>query len=160
MGWRAGEMAAKRANMQKEFPEEDGERLDALKALCDEMLHEGGGHHWREVELAVQNVMDYYCGDVRTGTLLNRGIERLGHIKTDVSFNATNAHELMRCMEVRSLTENADLIMRTSLERKETRKLPPFVRTDFPEQDDLNWLAFLSVRLQDGKLQFERLPIT
>ncbi len=160
MGWRAGEMAANRASTQKEFLGVDGERLEALKALCTEMLQGGRGHHWREVELAVQNVMDYYCGDVRTGSLLSRGIERLGHIKAEVSYNATNAHELMRCMEVRSLAENADLIMRSSLERKETRKLPSFVRTDFPEQDDLNWLAFLSVRLQDGRLRFERLPIT
>jgi len=61
---------------------------------------------------------------------------------------------------VRSVIDNAVMVMRASLERKESREAPfKFYRADFPEQDDENWLSFLALKLQEGAFKFSKIPI-
>jgi succinate dehydrogenase/fumarate reductase flavoprotein subunit len=104
--------------------------------------------------------MDYYAGDVRAAPMLDRGAERLKDIKQNISFRAKNAHEIMRCLEVRSILDNAEMILMASQERKESRKAPfGFFRADFPEQDDKNWLAFLALKLDGEEFKFSKIPI-
>jgi len=160
MGWRAGEAAAKEAKKQKSFLTVSGEKLEFIKELCSNMTKSKNGLHWREVELAIQNIMDYYAGDVRAAPMLDRGAERLKDIKQNISFRAENAHELMRCLEVRSILDNAEMILMASQERTESRKAPfGFFRADFPDQDDKNWLAFLALKLEGGEFKFSKIPV-
>ena len=160
MGWRAGETAAKEAKKQKSFLAVNEEKLESLKELYSNIAKKKGGLHWREVELAIQNIMDYYAGDVRAAPMLDRGAERLKDIKQNISFRAENAHELMRCLEVRSILDNAEMILMASQERRESRKAPfGFFRADFPEQDDKNWLAFLALKLEGGEFKFSKIPV-
>lgn len=160
MGWRAGEMAAKTAQKRKSFLPVSNEKLASLQQFCSQALMNGRGVHWQEAELALQNIMDYYAGDVRSELMLRRGVERLRELKTRISFRAASPHELGRCLEVRSIIENAEMIVRASLERKESRKAPyGFYRADYPEQDDKNWLAFLAQRLDGQKFTFFKVPV-
>jgi succinate dehydrogenase/fumarate reductase flavoprotein subunit len=162
MGWRAGERAGVAAMKQKALPETSPEKLELLKSFCSKATHGKEGLHWREVELAIQNIMDYYACDVRSEPMLSRGLERLNAIKGSVSFRAENAHELMRCLEVRSVLENSEMILAASRERKESRSGSRglgFIRAEYPEQDDKNWLAFLALRLKGHGFQFSKIPI-
>ncbi len=160
MGWRAGDLAAQRAKQQKAFLPVNGESVESLKQLCSEMLDRKIGIHWTELELAVQDIMDYYCGDERSESYLKRGLERLEQLKVETPLKAQNAHELGRCLEVRSIIENAKMVMRASLERKESRRFPSrFIRADYPEQDDANFYCFLSQKLIDGKIGFTKIPV-
>ena len=110
--------------------------------------------------LAVQNVVDYYCGDERTEADLKRGLKRLSELESSTPLKAENPHELGRCLEVRSIIDNAEMVMRASLERKETRKAPfGFIRTEYPERDDENFLCFLNQQLVDGKIRFSKIPV-
>ncbi len=159
-GWHAGDMAAGRAVGQKAFLTVDEQTVRDRKQMCEETLDRREGFHWREVEIGVQNLMDFYCGDIRSEGLLLRGIERLEDAKS-VPLRAENPHELGRCLDVKSIIDNAELVLRSSLERKESRPGPlGFVRADYPDQDDENWLAFLSVRKrEDGSFEFSKLPV-
>lgn len=159
-GWHAGDIAAGRAAGQKEFLAIDEETVRDRKRVCEEILSRKEGFHWREVETGVQNLMDFYCGDIRSEGLLRRGIERLEDAKS-APFKAENPHELGRCLDVKSIIDNAELVLRSSLERKESRPGPlGFVRADYPEQDDENWLAFLAIRkMGDGSFEFSKLPV-
>jgi succinate dehydrogenase/fumarate reductase flavoprotein subunit len=160
MGWRSGENSAKFAAAQKAFPPTPHAPEESLREDCSAMLQNTAGMNWREVELAVQNVVDYYAGQVRSAATLQRGIERLRDIRKNASFRADNPHELMRCLEVRSLMDNADMVMAASLERQESRRAPfGFVRADFPDQNDKDWLAFLALRRAEGGFEFSRIPI-
>jgi succinate dehydrogenase/fumarate reductase flavoprotein subunit len=104
--------------------------------------------------------MDHYAGDVRAAPMLNRGAERLKDIKQNASFRAESAHELMRSLEVRSVLDNARMILAASSERMESRKAPfGFFRADFPKQDDKNWLAFLALRQEGEEFKFSKIPI-
>jgi succinate dehydrogenase/fumarate reductase flavoprotein subunit len=106
--------------------------------------------------------MDYYACDVRSEPMLSRGLERLNGIRRTVSFRAENPHELMRCLEVRSVLDNSEMILAASRERKESRtgtRGLGFIRAEYPERDDKNWLAFLALRLKGKGFEFSKIPI-
>jgi succinate dehydrogenase/fumarate reductase flavoprotein subunit len=159
-GWHAGAMAAGRAKGQKSVPAASVEVVKRREELCSEMLNQREGFHWKEVETGVQNLMDFYCGDVRSENLLRRGLERLEDAKS-AHLRAENPHELGRCLDVKSIIDNAELVLRSSLERRESRPGPlGFVRADYPQQDDANWLVFLAIRKdENGAFSFAKLPV-
>ncbi len=160
MGWRAGEMAAIAARKQKASVPISNEKVASLRQFCSRALQNNHGVQWQEAELALQNIMDYYAGNVRSHLMLRRGAERLQELKQKVSFKAENPHELGRCLEVRSIIENGEMILMASLERKESRRVPyGFYRADYPEQDDKNWLAFLALKLDGRTFTFSRIPV-
>ncbi|MBW2341397.1 MAG: FAD-dependent oxidoreductase [Deltaproteobacteria bacterium] len=158
-GWYAGEMAAKRAKAQKAFLPISEDTVKARKEMCTEILNRKQGFCWKEVETGVQNLMDFYCGDVRSEAMLKRGLERLEDARV-APLKAGNPHELGRCLDVKSIIDNAELVLRSSMERKESRPIPfGFRRADYPEQDDENWKIFLAIRKdENGEFKFSRLP--
>jgi succinate dehydrogenase/fumarate reductase flavoprotein subunit len=159
-GWHAGAQAAKRAALMTAVPAGDEEPVRERREMCREMRSRRVGFHWREVETGVQNLMDFYCGDVRSEGLLRRGLERLEDAKA-APLKAENPHELARCLDLKSIIDNAELVLRSSLERTESRPTPfGFRRADYPDQNDAEWLAFLAVRKgSDGEFRFARLPV-
>ena len=160
MGWHAGEMAAKKASNQKSFFDTNEDKLDNLAAQCDSMYNSKDGLHWREVEIAVQNIVDHYAGKVRAEKMLLRALDRMGDIRDNVTFSAENPHELGRCLEVISVIENAEMVMRASLERRESRKMPfGFYRADYPESNDKEYFLFLAQRLKGEDIEFDKIEI-
>ena len=160
MGWHAGDLAGQRAKKQHSLLAAREEPKEKLMQQCAEMLNRKVGFHWTELELAVQNVMDYYCGDERSESYLKRGLERLDQLRAETPLKAENAHELGRCLEVRSIIENAEMVMRASLERKESRRQPSrFTRADYPEQDDANFFCFLCQKRTEGGVTFSKIPV-
>jgi succinate dehydrogenase/fumarate reductase flavoprotein subunit len=160
MGWYAGDMAAGRAVKQKSFVPLNDEQTRPLRELCSRMLSRKVGFHWSELEVAVQKAVDYYCPDERSAPYLERGLARLKELAEDTPLKAENPHELGRCLEVRSIMENAEMVMRASLARKESRLRPArFTRVDYPEQDDARFFCFLrQQRVGDG-ITFLPIPI-
>ena len=56
--------------------------------------------------------------------------------------------------------KNAEMVMRSSLARKETRIRPArFTRIDYPEQDDKNFFCFLSQRRDRDGIRFSPIPV-
>jgi succinate dehydrogenase/fumarate reductase flavoprotein subunit len=72
---------------------------------------------------------------------------------------AKDYHYLAVCNEIRSMALSAELFYRASLARKESRGW--FVREDYPERDDANWLKWISVKDEAGEpsLSVEAVPI-
>lgn len=79
--------------------------------------------------------------------------ERLAGLK------AQDAHDLARCNEAKSMTLCAEMFYRASLERKESRGW--FVREDYPEADNINWLKWIILEDKDGGMAVstEGIPI-
>jgi succinate dehydrogenase/fumarate reductase flavoprotein subunit len=159
MGWHCGQVAAERAKNQVGFLQIDQERVENARELCMNLLGSQNGYRWQEAGYALQNLMDDYCGEVRTGQMLLRGLDRLKDIRT-MPLKAVNPHELGRCLEVRFLVEAGEMVMRASHERQESRKYPTrFQRADYPEQDDERWFAFLAIRREKNRYTFSKMPI-
>ncbi len=157
-GWHAGAMAAKRASHQKYLLPISEDAMKKRRELCSEILSRTVGFYWKEVETYVQNLIGFYCGEIRSESLLQRGLERLEDAKR-ASFKAENPHELARVMDVKSIIDNAELILRSSSERKESRPIFDFRRAEYPEVDNKNWFCFLAIRCEDGKFKFSKMPI-
>jgi succinate dehydrogenase/fumarate reductase flavoprotein subunit len=158
MGWHAGDTAAKRARDEKDFLPASEDAVKSRELICTDILAEKRGFHWKEIELYMQNLMDFYCGEVRGEGLLKRGLERLEYARS-ARMRAENPHELARVMDVMSIIDNAELVLRASIERKESRASHDFSRSDYPEQDDKNLFAFLAIRKENGNFVIEKKPI-
>jgi succinate dehydrogenase/fumarate reductase flavoprotein subunit len=155
-GWYAGGMASKAAMAQKEFLPAGDEELKDRKEMCAEMTDRERGFFWKEIELYVQNLMDFYCGEIRSEGMLKRGLERLEDAK-NAPIKAESPHELARSLEVKSIIENAEMVLRSSLERKESRPAPlGFRRADYPGQNDRGWSCYLGIRKEDGQIKFSK----
>jgi len=160
-GWLTGDMAAQRAVKQKGFLPADSQTLETLIESCTKILDSKTGVHWREMERALQDVVDFYRGRIITDLTLQRGLDRIKDIRQGVVLKAENPHELMRCLEAKAIVDNGELVLRATLERKESRKFPfDFFRTDYPEQDDKNFYAFLAMSLDNGELKFSKIALS
>jgi succinate dehydrogenase/fumarate reductase flavoprotein subunit len=162
-GWYAAEQAAD--FIQKEVAAssigEDEQEIQEIEDLCQSYLDHKDGNRWQDVQIALNRIMSYYALNMKSEKMLIRGLENLDDLKKHAELKATNTHELMRCLEMKNLMENAELIMLANLERKESRKIKSMsihTRLDYPEQDDQNWKCALSQRLSNGKIIFGKRP--
>ncbi len=96
----------------------------------------------------LQKIMDEYAGGVSaqfktSDKLLEKGGELLAFLKEDATnLAAENLHELMRCWENVHRMYQADAHVRSILFREETRWPGYYFRSDKPDMDNKNWLAF------------------
>lgn len=151
MGWIAGESAAKKAKKEKLS---DLKRvisfIEDKRDFYSEILWRESGATWKEGLAAIQDVMNYYAGDVRSETLLKAGLFQLRRIRERafVSLVAKNPHELIHCLEVLNLMDIGEATILASLERKESRTTfrETFKRLDYPKaNDEMNKLLILKL---------------
>jgi len=153
MGYLAAESAAKRAAGTGAVA--DGKGEEELVAFCNEILNRSGGNPWEDAQATIHNHMSDYNIRFRSQTMARRGLECLDYLENTMRLAAANPHELTHCLEMRNLIECGKIILRSTIERKESRgKI--FQRKDFPEQDDANWFCFLGQKLESGQVRFRK----
>jgi adenylylsulfate reductase subunit A len=153
MGYLAAESAARRAGATGAMP--DGRGDEELVAFCNEILNRSGGDPWEDAQATIHNHMSDYNIRFRSETMARRGLECLEYLENTMRLSAANPHELTHCLEMRNLIECGKIILRSTIERRESRgKI--FQRRDYPEQDDANWFCFLGQKLENGRLVFRK----
>jgi succinate dehydrogenase / fumarate reductase flavoprotein subunit len=65
-------------------------------------------------------------------------------------------YEWFDAMDVVNMIDAAELIVRASLQRQESRG--PFMRSDYPDTDNIHWLAANVMHKRGGDVEFERIP--
>ncbi len=162
LGWQAGEMAALFARELASPRPDDGHRetIRERQALWEGMLAPSRLAGWREAQAALQNIMDYYAGRIRSETMLEAGLSRLKRLKEDArsELGARNPHELWRCLEVLNLMEAAEMIILSAKARRESRCGPEHYRADYPYPDDENWYCNTLLRRSDGQVILGKRP--
>lgn len=150
-GWIAGENAASYAEgVRPPRPGGAKKKLKEYKAFLEELRGRQNGPDWKEVNIALQQIMSDYAGSVRSETLLEAGLTHLRRLKEEAraTMIARNQHELTRSLEVMNLLDLGELVCIAAGERKETRG--QHVRTDYtytnPKLDKL-----LIVKQVDGR---------
>ena len=149
--WIAGEHAAQWAKDAELDPSEKAsEVIKEKEGFLDEMLRRETGADWKEVNIALQQIMSDYAGNVRSKTLLEAGLAHLQRLREEAraTLLARNPHELSRALEVLNLIDVGELVCIAALERKETRG--QHKRTDYTYTNPLldKWLIVKNV---DGR---------
>ena len=87
---------------------------------------------------------------VRSASLLHAGLKYLEDLKRNAEKDlcADSAHALLRTIETLDLMENGEIVMRSALERKESRGMHQ--RSDFPFTNPLLADKFLTIRREAG----------
>ena len=113
--------------------------------------------------LEIISVLQDYTAPMRY--MLRRSKERLEEAITNVvgmkdklsNMQAKDLHYLSKCHEVQSMSICAELTFRAALMRSESRGF--HFREDFPERDDKNWLKWIIIKQDGGKMKLSTLPI-
>ena len=157
LGWLAGEQAANRSRniKQRDLNLSREKVVRERHEMVDEISGRKTGATWKEAQLTLQNIMEYYCGLVRSETMLKTGLERLFRLRTWMQNEVyvTKPHERYRACEIFNLVDIAEAIMTAALERKESRSKPGLhFRADYPIADEVNWRKFLAVRKEGAMM--------
>lgn len=108
------------------------------KVVMDELLHIMG---------PVENSV--YMNDYR----LNIALRKLEALKEKVGqMRADDFHWMLTCHEAEAMVLCAEMQLRASLMRKESRGW--FLREDYPQMDNQNWLKYIVVKNVDGEMTF------
>ncbi len=146
-GWIAGDNAASYAKKTSDSDVEKARNeIEVKKNIIQKIKAQKEGPDWKETNIALQQIMHDYAGDVRSEALLTAGLSYLRRLKkkANESIIARNQWELTRCLETLNLLDIGELVMLAANERKETRGLHN--RADYP----------LTNPLLDGKGLFIR----
>lgn len=119
------------------------------------------GIGWKELQAGVCRIMQDYCGPVKSGPILERGLEWLESIRESEAARAyaRNPHELWRTLEVMVRMTVSEMIIHASLARKASSPPLDFWRVDHPEPDPPEWRTFVTTRWAGGRVQAGRLPL-
>lgn len=132
-GWIAGENATNYAKgVEPPTVEKVKAKIVENKGLIEEIRSHKVGPDWKEVNIALQQIMRDYAGNIRSEALLEAGLSYLRRLK-DKAYStmiANNQHELGRCLEVLNLFDLGELVFIAANARKETRAR--HVRSDYP----------------------------
>lgn len=139
-----GDIAGEQASIFAETAGEPEVTTEYLKELENTILAPLGreeGIDPKELELAARGLITEYVGYFKDEKMMEYALEKLLDLKNNFTdkMTASNPHELMRCCEVKSIIDYAEMHIRASLYRKETRfrHLANYVhyRADYPDTD-------------------------
>jgi succinate dehydrogenase/fumarate reductase flavoprotein subunit len=153
MGHLAAESAVEFARRVKSVP--DGRGAESVSEFCEAIIARKEGDPWEDAQATIQNIMSTYNLEIKSETMANRGLESLSYLKDVMRLVAATPHEMAHCLEMRNLIECAEMILRATIERKESR-YSQLKRADFPERDDENLFCFLGQRLEEERVVFEK----
>ncbi|MBW1999410.1 MAG: FAD-binding protein [Deltaproteobacteria bacterium] len=135
-GWIAGESAARYSQALGSPHKEEREKIEAVirekERLIADIKGREDGPSWEEVNIALQQIMYDYAGEIRSEALLDAGLTYVQRLRNKAysTMVAENAHELMHCLEVLNLIDLGEAVFVAAKERKETRGTHR--RSDYP----------------------------
>ena len=158
-GARAGFGAAEYA-LKSKMPTVDEEELTRLKKTVEAPLERKGGFSPRWVTQVLQNITKpYFMLFIKHGKRMEAALTLVEFMKDHLApkLFAKDPHELRLAHETKNMILNAEIKLRSSLFRTESRGW--FYREDYPRRDDPNWLAWIKLKEEKGKMKLWKEPI-
>jgi succinate dehydrogenase/fumarate reductase flavoprotein subunit len=158
-GARAGRGAAEYAAKTETVMVDAAELARLKKIIYAPMGRKGGfGPRWATQQL--QNLMlPYYVWEIkhekRMQSVLNLVEFQRDHIVPKLT--AKDSHELRLAHEIKNLILNTEMMLRSSIFRTESRG--SHYREDYPRRDDPNWLAWVNLKEEEGRMKLWKEPI-
>jgi len=158
-GARAGTAAALFASQEKNLILDGEELARVRKAVLAPMEREGGFSPAWVTQLLQNFLMPYFVLRVKSGERLQAALTFVEFIRDDLvpKIFARDPHELRLAHETKNMVTNAEMRLRASLFRTESRGT--HYREDYPHRDDPNWLAWVMIKKEDGHMKLYKKPI-
>jgi succinate dehydrogenase/fumarate reductase flavoprotein subunit len=155
----AGRKAADYARQAGE-PTISKEQVALEKARVYAPIKRNQGIEWKELHAGISRNMQYFCSEYKTERLLTMGLDALEDIEKNwvPKLYALDPHKLMRSLEDLSLLTFSQLIIRASLERKASSRHLNFQRIDYPQMDPPEWKKWITLKLENNKVNVGELP--
>ncbi|MDY6825918.1 MAG: FAD-binding protein [Bacillota bacterium] len=160
-GYMAGETVAKYVN-DVEMPEIDMQQILSAQDSFVEPLYRAGDTTPDKVVEELQKVI--FPADVLiliTHDKLQDALNNVENIRDNIESKmaASSIHDLIKVRETETMILSAEMTLRASMLRKESR---PFIyyREDYNERDDQNWLQWIVVKKDESGFSFstEKIP--
>ena len=156
MGRIAGKGAVQRlremgkAKMPKEGMVAEKDRLESL------FIH--GRQDPKALSRVLKEVMWQKAGIVRHRDSLEQGLRRIEAFRSwDSKFQIRSCTQLIRYLEFQNMLLISEMVCRAALLRTESRG--SHYRSDYPEEDNNNWLKNIVIRKKDGGMRMESVPV-
>jgi succinate dehydrogenase / fumarate reductase, flavoprotein subunit len=148
-GRRAGEHAAGVAKSMG-MPEPSRAQLgDEEKSIAEIFERERSGRRVSEIKAELGATMDKHVAVFRDEDGLRTALETVRRLKEEAQSPAIDDHgtvfnqDLLAAIELQFMLDNAECVVVSALERKESRGAQ--YRTDFPERNDDEWMKHITI---------------
>ncbi|MDB9822891.1 FAD-binding protein, partial [Deltaproteobacteria bacterium] len=158
-GRRAGLGAAEYAKGIKDFSV-DRDAVERIKKRIFHPLERNTGFAHQYVTRLLRDFMTpYFVTFIKDGKRLEAVLSLIEFIKEHLvpKIYANDNHELRMAHETDSMVLNAEMMLRASLFRTESRGV--HYREDYPAADNNNWLAWTKLKDVDGVMTLEKEPV-
>jgi succinate dehydrogenase/fumarate reductase flavoprotein subunit len=158
-GTKAGLGAAEYALQVGKQTVDEGE-LAKLKKSVHIPLERKGGFSPKWVTQILQNIMTpYFISRIKEGKRIEAALTLVEFLRDHLvpKLTAKDAHELRLAHETKNMVLNAEMRLRASLFRTESRG--GHYREDYPRRDDPTWLAWVLLKEDNGKMKAFKEPI-
>jgi len=158
-GHRVGQHSAE-FSLRVNQAETDVKEIARLKDGIYEPLLRTGGFSPAFVTQTLRNIMvPYFIMQIKHEQRLQAALTLVEFLQRDLipKMKAQDAHELRMAHETRNMALNAEMVLRASLFRTESRG--SHYREDFPRRVDPDWLAWTVLKQEQGEMKLFKLPI-
>jgi succinate dehydrogenase/fumarate reductase flavoprotein subunit len=159
-GNRAARSAADYARKSKTVKLDERE-LNRLKKIVSAPVERVGGFSPGWVTQLVQSItVPYFVLQIKREDRLKAALTQIEFVNSQIvpEIMAKDAHEWRMAQEARNMALDAEMRLRASLFRKESRGT--HFREDYPRRDDPAWLAWVKVkRNKQGQMKVTKEPI-
>ena len=158
-GARAGEAAAACAAAGRVGAACEGEIARATQELVAPLLRRGGFSPRWVTRVLQDTMLPYFVMYVKHGDRLSAALTTVEFLRDHIApkLFARDPHELRLAHETGNMILNAEMRLRASLFRTESRGC--HFREDYPRRDDDEWLAWVLIHAEDGRMALTRQPI-
>jgi succinate dehydrogenase/fumarate reductase flavoprotein subunit len=136
------------------------EELARLKKVVHTPLERKGGFTPRWVTQILQNTLTpYFVMYIKHAKRLQAALTNVEFLRDHLvpKLYATDPHELRLVHETRNMVLNAEMRLRASLFRTESRG--NHYREDYPRRVDPDWLAWVILKKEQGRMKPSKRPI-
>ncbi|KAF1072113.1 MAG: Succinate dehydrogenase flavoprotein subunit [Pseudomonas citronellolis] len=148
-GWFAGHNAAAYV-AERAFSAVDEQQVARERARVYAPLLREHGLPPAQVEYKLRRMVNDYLQPPKVTRKMQIGLQRFDEIAHDLEqMKASNAHELMRAMEVSVIRDCAEMAARASLFRTESRWGLYHHRVDYPLRNDAEWFCHAHLKKAD-----------
>ncbi len=157
MGAITGRLAAERVK-EVDYPAPDESQISEEIGYLESQLASREGEPARDVRESLRKTMQYQVGVIRDQEGLSKALSEIAVLgERAKKVIVGTPQELVSAVRLRNMLLVAEMVCRAALERNESRG--SHYRSDFPEENDAEWLKNIVISSQKGKMTLRRVPV-